>query len=145
MQNDNTDSKNIVKIFLDDESLPFAEIETPIKILFDTTKIPDGNHKLKLVASSSGGKEGLKIIPFEVRNGPSISVIGIKENQVVEDQLPIIINAYGSERKEIFVVRGSENPKGIPIWIWVTLILFIGWALHYLYLYWTGDNYNSFF
>ncbi len=142
---ENPDSKNIVKIFLDNESLPFAEVETPTKILFDTTKIPDGKHTLRLVASSSGNREGIKIIPFEVRNGPSISVIGIKENQVVESQLPITINAYGSERKEIFVVRGSENPKGIPIWIWVVLILFVGWGLHYLFLYWTKDNYNSFF
>ncbi|MEZ4925479.1 MAG: hypothetical protein R3A50_04320 [Saprospiraceae bacterium] len=142
---ENTDSKNIVKIFLDDEPLPFAELETPTKILFDTTKIPDGKHTLKLVASSSGRREGIKIIPFEVRNGPSISVIGIKENQVVEDQLPVTINAYGSERKEIFVVRGSENPKGIPVWIWVIIILFIGWGLHYLFLYWAKANYNSFF
>lgn len=142
---ENTDSKNILKIFLDDEPLPFAELETPAKILFDTTKIPDGKHSLKLVASSSGRREGVKIIPFEIRNGPSISVIGIKENQVVEDQLPITINAYGSERKEMFIVRGSENPKGIPIWIWVTIILFIGWGLHYLFLYWAKDNYNSFF
>ena len=115
---ENTDSKNIVKIFLDDEPLPFAELETPTKILFDTTKIPDGKHTLKLVASSSGRREGIKIIPFEVRNGPSISVIGIKENQVVEDQLPVTINAYGSERKEMFIVRGSENPKGIFLQFW---------------------------
>ena len=142
---ENNQSKDIVKIFLNDEPSPFAELETPSKILFDTTKIPDGKHTLKLVASSSGGKEGIKIIPFEVRNGPSISVIGIKENQVIENQLPLVINAYGSERKEIFLVRGSENPKGIPIWVWVALILFVGWALHYLFLYWTGQHYNSFF
>jgi len=140
-----TDTKDIVKIFLNDEPTPFVELETPTKILFDTTKIPDGKHTLKLVASSSGKKEGIRIIPFEVRNGPAISVIGIKENQVVENQIPITVNAYGSERKEIFVVKGSENPKGIPGWIWVAILLFIGWGLHYLYLYWTQDNYNSFF
>jgi len=137
--------KDIVKVFLDDDPAPFVELETPSKILFDTTKIPDGKHTLKLVASSSSGKEGVKIIPFEVRNGPAITVIGIKENQIVDDKLPISINAYDSQRKEIFVVRGSENPKGIPLWIWVALILFIGWALHYAYLFWTKDNYNSFF
>jgi len=137
--------KDIVKVFLDDDPAPFVELETPSKILFDTTKIADGKHTLKLVASSSSGKEGVKIIPFEVRNGPAITVIGIKENQIVDDKLPISINAYDSQRKEIFVVRGSENPKGIPLWIWVALILFIGWALHYAYLFWTKDNYNSFF
>jgi len=136
---------DIVKIFLDDESTPFVELETPSKILFDTTKIPDGKHTLTLIARSSSGKEGIKVIPFEVRNGPSISVVGIKEDQVVGDKLPIIVNAYGSERKEIFIVKGSENPKGIPVWVWVTIILFIGWGLHYLYLYWTQSSYQSFF
>lgn len=144
MEETNT-PKDIVKVFLDDDPIPFAELETPSKILFDTTKIPDGKHQLKLVASSSSGKEGIRVIPFEVRNGPAISVIGLSENQVVDDKLPISINAYDSQRKEIFVVRGSEDPKGIPLWIWVTLILFIGWALHYAYLFWTKDNYNSFF
>jgi len=144
MENQNT-QKDIVKIFLDDDPTPFVELETPSKILFDTTKIPDGKHTLKFVASSSSKKEGIKVIPFEVRNGPSISVIGLEENQVVGEQLPITVNAYGSERKEIFVVKGSENPKGIPVWLWVAIILFIGWGLHYLFLYWTKDNYNSFF
>jgi len=55
--------KDIVKVFLDDDPAPFVELETPSKILFDTTKIPDGKHTLKLVASSSSGKEGVKIIP----------------------------------------------------------------------------------
>jgi len=140
-----TDSKDIVKVFLDDETTPFVELDTPSKILFDTTKIPDGKHRLKFVANSSGKKEGIRVISFEVRNGPSISVIGLKEDQVVEAQIPIFINAYGSERKEIFVVKGSENPKGIPIWIWVAIILFIGWGMHYAYIYWTQANYNSFF
>ncbi|WP_350291645.1 cytochrome C [uncultured Croceitalea sp.] len=134
-----------VKIYLDDDPNPFVELDTPSKILFDTTKIQDGKHTLKFIAKSSSGKEGIKTIPFEVRNGPSISVIGLEENQVVEDKLPINVNAYGSERKEIFVVKGSENPKGIPIWVWVILLLFIGWGLHYLVLYWTDQNYISFF
>jgi len=137
--------KDVVKVFLDDDPVPFAALETPSKILFDTTKIPDGKHTLKIVAGSPEGKEGVRIIPFEVRNGPSISVIGLKDHQVVDDKLPITINAYASQRKELFVVRGSEDPKGIPLWVWVTLLLFIGWALHYAYLFWTKDNYNSFF
>lgn len=137
--------KNIVKVFLDDDPVPFVELETPSKILFDTTKIPDGKHQLKVVASSSSGKEGIRVIPFEVRNGPAISVIGLKNNQVVDDKLPITINAYESQRKAIFEVKGSEDPKGIPLWVWVALLLFIGWALHYAYLFWTKDNYNSFF
>jgi len=137
--------RDIIKVFIDDEKKPIAEVEAPSKILFDTTKLVDGKHTLKLVARSSSDKEGIKLIPFEVRNGPDISVIGLQADDVVSEQLPITINAYGSERKDIFLITGSENPKGIPSWIWVVLLLFIGWAIHYLYLYWTSDNYTSFF
>jgi len=137
--------RDIIKVFIDDEKKPIAEVEAPSKILFDTTKLVDGKHTLKLVARSSSDKEGIKLIPFEVRNGPDISVIGLQADDVVSEQLPITINAYGSERKDIFLITGSENPKGIPSWIWVVLLLFIGWAIHYLYLYWTSDNYISFF
>jgi len=137
--------RDIIKVFIDDEKKPIAEVEAPSKILFDTTKLVDGKHTLKLVARSSSDKEGIKLIPFEVRNGPDISVIGLQADDVVSEQLPITINAYGSERKDMFLITGSENPKGIPSWIWVVLLLFIGWAIHYLYLYWTSDNYTSFF
>jgi len=137
--------RDIIKVFIDGEKKPIAEVEAPSKILFDTTKLVDGKHTLKLVARSSSDKEGIKLIPFEVRNGPDISVIGLQADDVVSEQLPITINAYGSERKDIFLITGSENPKGIPSWIWVVLLLFIGWAIHYLYLYWTSDNYTSFF
>ncbi len=137
--------RDIIKVFIDNEKNPIAEVEAPSKILFDTTKLVDGKHTLKLVARSSSDKEGIKLIPFEVRNGPDISVIGLQADDVVSEQLPITINAYGSERKDMFLITGSENPKGIPSWIWVVLLLFIGWAIHYLYLYWTSDNYTSFF
>jgi len=137
--------RDIIKVFIDEEKRPIAEVEAPSKILFDTTKLVDGKHTLKLVARSSSDKEGIKLIPFEVRNGPDISVIGLQADDVVSEQLPITINAYGSERKDMFLITGSENPKGIPSWIWVVLLLFIGWAIHYLYLYWTSDNYTSFF
>jgi len=140
-----TKQRDIIKVFIDDEKKPIAQVEAPSKILFDTTKLVDGKHTLKLVARSSSDKEGIKLIPFEVRNGPDISVIGLQADDVVSEQLPITINAYGSERKDMFLITGSENPKGIPSWIWVVLLLFIGWAIHYLYLYWTSDNYTSYF
>jgi len=139
------DQRDIIKVFIDEEILPIAEVEAPSKILFDTTKLTDGRHNLKLVARSSSGKEGVKVIPFEVRNGPAISVVGLTDNDIVSDQLPITINAYGSERKDIFIINGSENPKGIPSWIWVALLLFIGWGIHYLILFWSSSNYTSFF
>ena len=134
-----------IRIFLDDGPKPFAEFESPVKFMFDTTKIPDGKHQLKIVVTSTDGAEGIKIIPFEVRNGPAISVLGLKDNEVVGTQIPITINAYGSERKDVFVITGSETPKAIPSWVWALVILFVGFGIFYLIMYWKPDLYESFF
>lgn len=127
--------KRLVKVFLDEDPTPFGEFQPPVKFIFDTTKIPDGKHTLKVVAKSSDGKEGIKTIPFTVRNGPAISVVGLKNDDVVDEQVPITVNAYGSERQDVFVVTGSETPKAIPIWVWISLILFVIWAIYYFISY----------
>jgi hypothetical protein len=67
-----------------------------------------------------------------------------KGNEVVNEQISITINAYGSERKDVFVVTGSETPKAIPAWVWALLIIFIGFALFYLIMYLKPDLYKSF-
>ncbi len=134
----------IIKVFLDEEARPFAEFAPPVKFILDTTKIPDGKHQLKIVAKSTSGLEGVKTIPFEVRNGPAISVVGLKNNEVVEDHIPITINAYGSEGNDVFVVKGSETPKGIPSWVWALVIAFVGFALFYIIMYWNPELYKSF-
>ncbi len=138
------EDQRIIKVFLDEEPQPFAEFQPPVKFIFDTTKIPDGKHRLRIVAKSTDGKEGIKTIPFEVRNGPSIAVVGLKENEVVNEQIPITINAYGSERKDVFVITGSETPKAIPAWVWALVISFVAFALFYLIMYWDQALYKSF-
>ncbi len=138
------EDNRIVKVFLDDDPAPFAEFLPPVKFVFDTTKIPDGKHNLKIVAKSTNGVEGIRTIPFEVRNGPAIAVVGLHENEVVTEQIPITINAYGSERKDVFVVTGSETPKAIPAWVWALLIAFVGFAMFYIIMYWNPDLYKSF-
>lgn len=139
------EDNRIIKIFLDEDPKPFAEFSPPVKFVFDTTKIPDGKHKLKIVAKSTDGIEGVRTIPFEVRNGPAIDIVGLNENEVVNEQIPITINAYGSERKDVFIVTGSETPKAIPAWVWALLISFIGFAMFYFIMYWKPDLYKSFF
>ena len=135
----------VIKVFLDDEEQPFGEFSPPVKFVLDTTKIPDGKHQLKIVAKSSADIEGVKIIPFEVRNGPEISVLGIRDNEVIDTQASIVINAYGSETKDRFIIRGSENPRAVPSWIWALLIVFFGFSLFYLVMYFGPELYKSFF
>lgn len=143
--NEPKDNERIIKVFMDDETKPFAEFRPPVKFMLDTTKIPDGKHRLKIVAKSSNNVEGIKEIPFEVRNGPEIAVVGLKANEVVDEQVSITVNAYGSERRDEFVVTGSETPKGIPAWVWAIVIGFIGFALFYFIMYSTPEFYKSFF
>lgn len=138
------EENRIIKVFLDDDPVPFAEFSPPVKFLFDTTKIPDGKHQLKIVAKSTNNIEGIRVIPFEVRNGPAIAVVGLKENETINEQVSITINAYGSERKDLFVITGSETPKAIPSWVWALLILFVAFALFYLIMYWDQALYKSF-
>lgn len=136
------EDKRIIKVFLDEAPAPFAEFAPPVKFVLDTTKIPDGKHKLKIVARSSNDVEGIKTIPFEVRNGPEISVVGLKPNEVVDTQISITINAYGSETNDAFIIKGSETPKAIPAWVWALLISFVGFALFYFIMYWNPELYR---
>ncbi|HET8839356.1 MAG TPA: cytochrome C, partial [Flavobacteriaceae bacterium] len=116
----------------------------PVKFVLDSTKIPDGKHKLRIVAKSSSGVEGIRIVPFEVRNGPAISILGLKDNEVIDTQTPITINAYGSETNDSFVIRGSETPKAVPAWVWALIIAFMAFSIFYFIMYWTPDFYRSF-
>ena len=139
------ENKRKVTVFLDDEKIPFGEFEPPVKLVLDTTKITDGKHELKIKAISSNGIEGVRIVPFEVRNGPEIAIVGLKDNEIIESNTVITINAYGSETSESFIIRGSETPKAVPSWVWACIIAFVGFAIFYFITHWTIGTYKSFF
>lgn len=127
--------KSTILIFLDEEPNPIAEFISPVNFELDTRKMVDGKHTLKIVSRDPTGKEGLRIVPFEVRNGPSIAIEGIKENAVVDGVLPLMINAYGKGDQKTFLIEGSETPQSIPSWVWILIIGFAGWVLYYLITY----------
>lgn len=129
--------KSKIIVFIDDEVQPIAAFISPVHFELDTRKLSDGKHTLKIVSKDPTGKEGIRLIPFEVRNGPAIDVEGIKENAVVDGVLPLMINAYGKGDQKIFLIEGSETPKSIPSWVWILIIGFAGWALYYLFTYLT--------
>lgn len=123
--------KSTIYIFMDDEAKPVAEVVSPVNFELDTTKLVDGLHTLKIVSKDPTGKEGIRLIPFEVRNGPAIAIEGIKENAVVDGVVPIMINAYGKGNSKNFLIVGSETPQSIPFWIFILLIGFVAWAIYY--------------
>ncbi len=124
-------TQSSVLIFIDDEQKPYGEYLSPINFELDTRKLVDGDHILKIVSKDPLGKEGIRKIPFVVRNGPSVAVEGLNENDVVDGIIPIMINAYGKGDQKIFLIEGSETPRSIPSWVWAIVIGFAGWAIYY--------------
>ncbi|MBS1630628.1 MAG: cytochrome C [Bacteroidetes bacterium] len=124
-----------VLLFIDYETQPLAEFEAPVNFELDTRKLPDGKHTLRIVSKDPHGKEGLRIVPFEVKNGPAISIDGLHEHAIVDGIIPLMINAYSKGNQKKFMITGSETPKSIPSWMWILLIGFFAWALYYFATY----------
>jgi len=131
------EDKSTIFIFIDDEKKPVASFVSPVHFELDTRKLVDGNHTLKIVSKDPTGKEGVRVIPFEVRNGPAIAIEGIKKNAIVDGVLPLMINAYGKGDQKKFLIEGSETPQSIPSWVWILIIGIGGWAIYYLITYLT--------
>jgi len=131
------EDKSTIIIFIDDEPKPIASFISPVHFELDTRKLVDGNHTLKIISKDPTGKEGIRLIPFQVRNGPAIAIEGIKENAVVDGVLPLMINAYGKGDQTKFLIEGSETPQSIPSWVWILIIGIGGWAIYYLITYFT--------
>lgn len=129
------EDKSSILVFIDDELQPIASFTSPVNFELDTRKLVDGQHRLRIVSKDPSGKEGIRIIPFEVKNGPAIDIEGIHENAVVDGVIPIMINAYGKGDARNFLITGSETPQSIPSWVWVLMIGFTGWAIYYLIRY----------
>jgi len=124
--------KSTLILFIDDDPTPIARLSAPVTFELDTTRLVDGKHTLRIVSQDPGGKDGLRIIPFEVRNGPAIAVEGIKEDAVVNGVLPLMINAYGKGDAKNFIITGSETPQSIPYYIFILVIGLVAWSIYFL-------------
>jgi len=125
------EENSIVYIFIDEGVKPVAQLTSPVTFELDTSKLVDGKHSLKIVSRDPSGKEGIRIIPFVVRNGPSIAVEGIEEDAVVDGVIPIMVNAYGKGNQKNFLITGAETPQSIPFWFFILIIAFVAWAIYY--------------
>jgi hypothetical protein len=124
-------AKSKVILFIDDNTIPVGEFEAPVKFDLDTSKLVDGLHQLKIVSKEPTGREGIRTVNFTVRNGPAITIEGLKDNEIVDGVLPLMINAYGKGNQKQFLIDGSETPKGIPSWLWAAILVFVSWAAYY--------------
>lgn len=132
MENTKIIEKSRVSLYMDDETQPIAELIAPVQFELDTRKLTDGEHTLKLISKSPNGKEGIRLVKFIVRNGPAISIEGLKENGIVDGVIPIMINAYDKGNLKKFIIEGSETPQSVPNWLWILVLGFIGWGAFFL-------------
>jgi hypothetical protein len=121
-----------VFLFIDDDTQPLGEFTAPVHFELDTKKLVDGDHVLKIVSKDPSGKEGMRKIPFTVRNGPAVAVEGLSDHAIVDGVLPLMINAYGKGNQKQFLIEGSETPQSIPAWLWAIIIAFVGWGIYYV-------------
>jgi hypothetical protein len=129
------EAKGTIRLFLDDAPNPIGEFTSPVTFDLDTRLLTDGRHVLKILSKDASGREGVRLLPFIVRNGPAIDVEGLNPDSTVDGVIPLMINAYGKGDQKQFIIYGSESPRGIPSWVIILLILFAGWAAYYFVRY----------
>jgi mono/diheme cytochrome c family protein len=122
---------NRIEVYLDNESEPIAVYKPPVRFTLDTNTLVDGKHKLTIKAFSTANKKSVRIIPFTVRNGPGIAVDGLRDNDVLEGNVSLLINAFGTSSEEKWEPERAETPAPVPTWAWVLFILVVAWAIYY--------------
>lgn len=134
-----------VEVYLDGQAEPIGVYRPPARFRLDTEALEDGTHQLKIVATDRSGHRGVRTVEFEVRNGPGIAVDGLKDGDVVEGELSLLVNAYGGAYKENWEPARAETPSPVPTWGWVLFLAVVAWAMFYAAQTWTpaGDMADS--
>lgn len=118
-----------ITIYLDDAAEPLATYRPPAQFTFDTTKLEDGEHRLRITAVDTIGKVGVREIPFTVSNGPGITVTGLRAGSRVRGSVTMDINAFGAD--EPFDPVRAESHGPVPVWTWVLIVGIVVWAVWY--------------
>ncbi len=117
-----------IEIFVDDEPVPRYRLEPPATLDLDTEGLTDGPHRLRVRAVEDSGTVGVEEIPFTVRNGPGIAVVGLSGGDTVRGHLPLLVNAFASRPGGVFEPTRAETPAPIPTWTWVLFLVVVAWG-----------------
>ena len=121
-----------IEIFIDDESVPRQTLEPPATLELDTEGLVDGPHRLRVRAIEDSGAAGVEEIPFTVRNGPGIAVVGLSDGETVRGRIPLLVNAFGSRPGDTFEPVRAETPAPIPTWAWVLFLVVVAWGMWFV-------------
>lgn len=127
---------NRIDVFLDDGAEPIASYSPPLRFELDTTRLPDGPHTLRVEAYDSFGTKGVKVVRFTVRNGPGIVVSGLRQDDVLEGTVPVLVNSYGGAVESKWEPSRAETPSPVPTWAWVLVIMLVAYGLYYGVQHW---------
>lgn len=133
-----------INVYLDDDQEAIVSFRPPVRFELDTTKLEDGKHTIRIEALDASGHKGVRTIPFEVRNGPGIGIDGLKDNDVLDGKVPVLINAYGGAREPFWEPARAETPAPVPTWAWVLLLTIVAWSAYYIAQQWnTPDEFAA--
>lgn len=127
-----------IKVYLDDRDEPYADFEPPESFRLDTTALDDGAHTLTFKAIDTDGTTSIRKMNFAVRNGPGISVHGIRDEDEVSGEISVLANAYSSKVGDIFEPMRIETPNPIPTWAWLLFLIVFAWSMWYLGIEYTN-------
>ncbi len=123
--------RNRVDIFLDGAVQPLLSTTPPLNFELDTSCMEDGPHVMRIEAYDGNGVRGVRTVDFTVRNGPGIAISGLRQHDVLDGKIPIIVNAYGGTSAVDWEPSQAETPAPPPTWAWISLILFVAFGLFY--------------
>lgn len=132
-----TSPRNRIDIFLDGSAEPLLSSTPPLSFELNTAHLEDGPHVLRVEAYDGQGTKGTRTIDFSVRNGPGIAVAGIREHDVLDGTIPVIVNAYGGTSVVDWEPSQAETPAPSPTWAWVLLLLVVAFGGFYAVEEWS--------
>ena len=121
-----------IEVFIDDESVPRHTLEPPATLELDTEGLADGPHRLRVLAIEDTGPVGVEVIPFTVRNGPGIAVVGLSDGDMVRGRIPLLVNAFASRPGDAFEPVRAETPAPVPTWAWVLFLAVVAWGMWFV-------------
>jgi mono/diheme cytochrome c family protein len=123
--------RNRIDIFLDDNVEPSFSTTPPLSFELNTSGLEDGAHVMRIEAYDAHGVKGVRTINFTVRNGPGIAISGLRQDDVLDGRIPVVVNAYGGASAIDWEPSQAETPAPPPTWAWVSLIVFVAFGLFY--------------